>query len=451
VSRPFATIDEALEDVRAGRMVVVCDAEDRENEGDLTLAAQFATPEAINFMATHGRGLICLALTPDRCDVLGLDLMAAKNESAFQTAFTVSIEAREGITTGISAHDRAHTIQIAIDPNSRPQDVVQPGHIFPLKAKTGGVLERTGQTEAAVDLARMAGLNPSGVICEVMNDDGTMARVPDLVGYCERHGLKMITVADLIAYRSQHDKLVERVVETRLPTRFGEFAVVGFRSLVDDKHHVAMVKGEIAGEDDVLVRVHSECLTGDVFHSLRCDCGQQLEDAMLRIEQEGQGVLLYLSQEGRGIGLLNKLRAYRLQEEGRDTVDANLELGLPADLRDYGIGAQILVDLGLSSIRLLTNNPKKIVGLEGYGLAVTDQIPIEHAPGEHNVDYLRTKKDKLGHLLHHQGLAFDEEMIHEERKLDRERAEVAEQAEADVYGDGPRPAVRRPGGTEAGG
>ncbi|HEX4760108.1 MAG TPA: bifunctional 3,4-dihydroxy-2-butanone-4-phosphate synthase/GTP cyclohydrolase II [Thermoleophilaceae bacterium] len=435
--RPFATIEEALADVRDGRMVVVCDAEDRENEGDLTLAAQFATPEAINFMATHGRGLICLALTPDRCDELGLDLMAAKNESPFQTAFTVSIEAREGISTGISAHDRARTIQVAIDPQARPDDVVQPGHIFPLKAKEGGVLERTGQTEAAVDLARLAGLNPAGVICEVMNDDGTMARVPDLVEYCERHDLKMITVSDLIAYRRRHDKLVERVVETRLPTKFGDFSVVGFRTLVDDKHHVAMVKGEVSGEDDVLVRVHSECLTGDVFHSLRCDCGQQLEDALLRIEEEGRGVLLYLAQEGRGIGLLNKLRAYKLQEEGRDTVDANLELGLPADLRDYGIGAQILVDLGLSSIRLLTNNPKKIVGLEGYGLRVTDQIPIEHVANEHNRDYLKAKKDKLGHLLHHQGLALDEEMLLEERRTDRERAE------ADPYGHGPAP--RNPG------
>ena len=440
---PFSSIEAAIEDVRAGRMVVVCDAEDRENEGDLTLAAQFATPEAINFMAKHGRGLICLALTPERCDELGLDLMAAKNESPFQTAFTVSVEAREGITTGISAHDRAHTVQVAIDPRSRPQDLVQPGHIFPLKAKTGGVLERTGQTEAAVDLARLAGLNPSGVICEVMNDDGTMARVPDLERYCARHGLRMITVADLIAYRRQHDKLIERVVETRLPTRFGEFSVVGFRSLVDDKHHVAMVKGEVAGEDDVLVRVHSECLTGDVFHSLRCDCGQQLEDALLRIQNEERGVLLYLSQEGRGIGLLNKLRAYRLQEEGLDTVDANMELGLPADLRDYGIGAQILVDLGLGSIRLLTNNPKKIVGLEGYGLTVTDQVPIEHAPGEHNRDYLRAKKQRLGHLLHHQGLALDEEMILEERIQDRERASAES---GDLYGQGPAPGRGEPGG-----
>jgi 3,4-dihydroxy 2-butanone 4-phosphate synthase / GTP cyclohydrolase II len=443
---PFSPIEEAIEDVRQGRMIVVCDAEDRENEGDLTMAAQFVTPEAINFMATHGRGLICLALTGDRCDELGLDLMAAKNESAFQTAFTVSIEAREGITTGISAHDRAHTVQVAIDPSTGASDLVQPGHIFPLKAKDGGVLERTGQTEAAVDLSRLAGLNPSGVICEIMNDDGTMARVPDLERYCAKHGLKMITVADLIAYRRRHDMLVERVVQTQMPTKFGDFEVVGFRSLVDDKHHVAMVKGDVAGMDDVLVRVHSECLTGDVFHSLRCDCGQQLEDALARIESEGRGVLLYLAQEGRGIGLLNKLRAYKLQETGLDTVDANIELGLPADLRDYGIGAQILVDLGLSSIRLLTNNPKKIVGLEGYGLTVTDQVPIEHEPGEHNRAYLRAKKDRLGHMLHHQGLALDEEMIHEERVQDRERA-LAETS--DPYGQGPAP--RRPGDGGAGG
>jgi 3,4-dihydroxy 2-butanone 4-phosphate synthase/GTP cyclohydrolase II len=422
----FSTIEEAIEDIRAGKMVVVCDAEDRENEGDLTMAAQFATPEAINFMAKHGRGLICLALTGQRCDELGLDLMAAKNESGFGTNFTVSVEAREGVSTGISAHDRARTVQVAIDPRTKPHDLVQPGHMFPLKAKAGGVLERTGQTEAAVDLARLAGLNPSGVICEVMNDDGTMARVPDLVQYCDRHGLRMITVADLIAYRRKHDKLIERVVETSLPTDYGEFNVVGFRSLVDDKHHIAMVKGEVEGRDDVLVRVHSECLTGDVFHSQRCDCGQQLETALRQIEDEGQGVLLYLAQEGRGIGLLNKLRAYKLQEEGLDTVDANLKLGLPADLRDYGIGAQILVDLGLSTIRLLTNNPKKIVGLEGYGLRVTDQMPIQHEATEHNRDYLRTKKEKLGHLLHHQGLALDEQMIHDERVEDRRRAEESD-------------------------
>jgi 3,4-dihydroxy 2-butanone 4-phosphate synthase/GTP cyclohydrolase II len=416
----FSTIEEAIEEIRAGRMVVVCDDEDRENEGDLTMAAQFVTPEAINFMAKEGRGLICLALTPQRCDELGLELMAAKNESPFDTPFTVTIEARDGVTTGISAADRARTIQVAIDPQSAPRDLVQPGHIFPLKAKPGGVLERTGQTEAAVDLARLAGLNPAGVICEVMNDDGTMARVPDLEPYCERHGLKMITVADLIAYRRRHDKLVERVVTTRLPTAFGEFDVVGYRSLVDDKHHVAMVKGEVDGAKDVLVRVHSECLTGDVFHSLRCDCGEQLESALAMIENEGRGVLLYLAQEGRGIGLLNKLKAYNLQDKGLDTVDANLELGLPVDLRDYGIGAQILSDLGLSSIRILTNNPKKIRGLEGYGLSVADQIPIQHAPNPHNEAYLRAKRDRLGHSLHHQGLALDEEMVHEEHVHDRE-------------------------------
>jgi 3,4-dihydroxy 2-butanone 4-phosphate synthase / GTP cyclohydrolase II len=414
----FATIEEALEDFRNGKMVVICDGEDRENEGDLVLAAQFATPEAINFMAKEGRGLVCLALTPGRCEELGLDLMAPKNEDPLKTAFTVSIEAREGVTTGISAHDRAHTIQIAIDPASRPVDLVQPGHVFPLKAKTGGVLERTGHTEASVDLARLAGLTPAGVICEIMKDDGTMARVSDLVPYCERHGLKMITVADLIAYRRRTEKLVERVVATRLPTAFGDFAAVGYRSLVDNKHHVALVKGEVDGVEDVLVRVHSECLTGDVFHSLRCDCGEQLESALAMIEREGSGVLLYLAQEGRGIGLLNKLRAYKLQEEGLDTVDANLRLGLPADLRDYGIGAQILVDLGLSSIRILTNNPKKIRGLEGYGLSVTEQIPIVHTPNPHNENYLRAKAERMGHTLHHQGLPLDEELIRAEHEHD---------------------------------
>jgi 3,4-dihydroxy 2-butanone 4-phosphate synthase/GTP cyclohydrolase II len=419
MSRRFATIDEAIEEIRAGRMIVVCDDEDRENEGDLTMAAQFATPEAINFMAREGRGLICLTLTPERCGELGLDLMAAKNESAFETAFTISIEARQGVTTGISAADRARTIQVAIDPNSSPRDLVQPGHVFPLKAKAGGVLERTGQTEAAVDLARLAGLNPAGVICEIMNDDGTMARVPDLERYCERHGLKMITVADLIAYRRRHDKLVERVVETRLPTGFGYFTAVGYRSLIDDKHHVAMVKGDVAGREDVLVRVHSECLTGDVFHSLRCDCGEQLESALSMIEDEGRGVLLYLAQEGRGIGLLNKLRAYNLQDEGFDTVDANLELGLPVDLRDYGIGAQILTDLGLSSIRILTNNPKKIRGLEGYGLSVTEQVPIVHAPNPHNEAYLRAKRERMGHAIHHQALPLDDELLRSEQQRDR--------------------------------
>ena len=415
---PFATIEEAIDDIRRGRMVVVCDDETRENEGDLTMAAQFATPEAINFMAKEGRGLICLTLTGDRCDELGLNLMAAKNEAPLQTAFTVSVEARHGVTTGISAADRAHTIQVAIDASSTPESLVQPGHVFPLRAKDGGVLERAGQTEASVDLARLAGLNPAGVICEIMNDDGTMARVPDLIPYCEQHDLKMVTVADLIAYRRQNERLVERVVATKLPTAFGEFTAVGYRSLLDDKHHVAMVKGNVAGAEDVLVRVHSECLTGDVFHSLRCDCGEQLEAALAMIEKEGSGVLLYLSQEGRGIGLLNKLRAYKLQEEGFDTVDANLKLGLPADLRDYGIGAQILVDLGLSSIRILTNNPKKIHGLEGYGLSVAEQVPIESVPNPHNEDYLRAKRDKMGHVLHHQGLPLDEELIHDERELE---------------------------------
>src|SRR6187431_1310048 len=325
--------------------------------------------------------------------------MAARNEAPLQTAFTV-------------------TIEVAIDPSSGPGEIVVPGHMFPLRAKEGGVLERTGHTEASVDLARLAGLTPAGVICEVMNDDGTMARVPDLIPYCERHGLKMCTVADLIAYRRRTEKLVERVVDTALPTEFGDFTAVGYRSLVDDKHHVAMVKGEVDGVEDVLVRVHSECLTGDVFHSLRCDCGQQLEAALAMIEQEGRGVLLYLSQEGRGIGLLNKLRAYKLQEEGLDTVDANLKLGLPADLRDYGIGAQILQDLGLGSIRILTNNPKKIIGLEGYGLSVTEQVPIVAVANPHNEDYLATKRDRMGHTLHHQGLPFDDEMIHGEQERD---------------------------------
>jgi 3,4-dihydroxy 2-butanone 4-phosphate synthase/GTP cyclohydrolase II len=420
----FATIEEALDEIRQGKMVVVCDDEDRENEGDVVMAAQFVTPEAINFMAKEARGWICLALTPERCDELGLELMTAKNESALQTPFTVTIEARHGVTTGVSAHDRAHTMQVAIDPGTRPEDLVQPGHVNPLKAKRGGVLERTGHTEASVDLARLAGLIPAGVICEVMNEDGSMARVPDLADYCERHDLRMITIADLIAYRRQNDRLVERVVSTRLPTTFGEFEAVGYRSLVDDKHHVALVKGDVAGAPEVLVRVHSECLTGDVFHSLRCDCGEQLVSALSMIEREGCGVLLYLAQEGRGIGLLNKLRAYRLQEQdGLDTVEANERLGLPADLRDYGIGAQILVDLGLSSIRILTNNPKKIRGLEGYGLSVAGQIPIEHAPNPHNEAYMRTKAERMGHTFHHQGLNLDAELLHTEREHDRIAAE----------------------------
>ena len=418
---PFATIEEAIEEVRRGKMVVVVDDENRENEGDLVLAAQFVTPEAINFMAKEGRGLVCLALTPERCDELGLDLMAAKNEDPLKTAFTVSIDAREGVTTGISPAERAHTVQVAISPSSRPDDFTHGGHVFPLKARAGGVLERVGHTEASVDITRLAGLIPAGVICEIVADDGEMARVPDLVAYCDRHGLKMVTIADLVAYRRRTEKLVERVVSTGLPTAFGEFTAVGYRSLLDNKHHVALVKGEVAGKEDVLVRVHSECLTGDVFHSLRCDCGEQLESALAMIEREGTGVLLYLSQEGRGIGLLNKLRAYKLQEEGLDTVDANLRLGLPADLRDYGIGAQILSDLGLSSIRILTNNPKKISGMAGYGLSVTDQIPIEHLPNPHNEGYLRAKRDRLGHILHHQGLDLDEEMLHEEQLDDSRR------------------------------
>jgi 3,4-dihydroxy 2-butanone 4-phosphate synthase/GTP cyclohydrolase II len=434
----FASIEEALQEIREGRMVVVCDDEDRENEGDLVMAAEFITPEAINFMVREAGGWICIALTPERCEELGLELMTGKNESALQTPFTVTIEAREGVTTGVSAHDRARTMRVAADPACGPDDIAQPGHVNPLKAKPGGVLERTGHTEASVDLARLAGLVPAGVICEVMNEDGSMARVPDLAAYCERHHLKMITIADLIAYRRRHDRLVERVVATQLPTGFGMFEAVGYRSLVDDKHHIALVKGDVAGKPDVLVRVHSECLTGDVFHSLRCDCGEQLESALSMIEEQGEGVLLYLAQEGRGIGLLNKLRAYRLQEDGLDTVEANERLGLPADLRDYGIGAQILVDLGLSSIRILTNNPKKIRGLEGHGLSVTDQIPIIHAPNPHNEAYLRTKEERMGHMLHHQGLNLDEELLHSERTHDRAVRAEADAEQSPPAADEPR-------------
>src|SRR5579872_6430317 len=385
-------------------MVVVVDDPDRENEGDLTIAAQFATPEAINFMATHARGLICLPLTEQRCDELGLFPMTQHNEAPLGTAFTVSIEAREGVTTGISAADRSHTIQVAINAQSGPGDLVQPGHVFPLRAKPGGVLERIGQTEAAVDLARLAGLNPAGVVCEIMNDDGTMARVPDLVSYCERHGLSMITVADLVEYRRRHEKLVERVVSVRLPTEFGEFDLVAFREKLTGKVHTALIAGEIDGAENVLVRVHSECLTGDVFHSLRCDCGEQLVQALSQIAREGAGVLLYMAQEGRGIGLLNKLLAYELQERGLDTVEANAELGFPVDARDYGIGNQILADLGLTTIRILTNNPKKLTGLDGFGLTVVEQVPIEVAPNDENRRYLAAKRDKLGHRLHHQDL-----------------------------------------------
>ena len=411
-STPFDSIDAAIEDIRQGRFVVVVDDEDRENEGDLVIAAQFATPEAINFMATHARGLICLCLTEERCDELGLRPMADRNETPFETAFTVAIEAREGVTTGISAADRSRTIQVAIDPSKGPHDLVQPGHVFPLRARPGGVLQRTGQTEAAVDLARLAGLNAAGVVCEVMNEDGTMARVPDLVPYCRRHGLRLITVADLVEYRRHTEKLVERMTSVRLPTLYGEFTAVAFRETLTGKLHLALVHGALAGAENVLVRVHSECLTGDVFHSLRCDCGEQLDLALQRISAEPRGVLLYLSQEGRGIGLLNKLRAYELQEDGRDTVEANLELGFAADARDYGIGNQILADLGLTTIRILTNNPKKLTGIEGFGLTVVEQVPIEVPANAENRLYLEAKRDKLGHRLrvdrlHHQDLRFD--------------------------------------------
>jgi len=408
-SSAFATVEEAIDDIRHGRFVVVVDAADRENEGDLTIAAQFATPEAITFMATHGRGLICLCLTEERCDELQLRPMTERNETPFGTAFTISIEAREGISTGISAQDRSRTIQVAIDPSKGPHDLVQPGHVFPLRARAGGVLRRGGQTEAAVDLARLAGLNPAGVVCEVMNDDGTMARVDDLIPYCEKHGIKLVTVADLIEYRRRHEKLVERTTAVRLPTAYGEFSAVAFREKLTGKTHLALVKGEVEGAVDVLVRVHSECLTGDVFHSLRCDCGEQLDHALRQIAAEDRGVLLYMAQEGRGIGLLSKLQAYELQEQGLDTVEANLELGFPADAREWGIGNQILADLGLSTIRILTNNPKKISGLEGYGLTVVEQVPIEVPPNAENRRYLAAKRDKLGHRLHHQDLRFDPE------------------------------------------
>jgi 3,4-dihydroxy 2-butanone 4-phosphate synthase/GTP cyclohydrolase II len=409
LSRHFAEIDDALEDVRQGKFVVVVDAPDRENEGDLVIAAQFATPEAVNFMATHARGLVCLALTEERCDELGLGPMTERNEAPLGTAFTVSIEAREGVTTGISAADRSHTIQIAINPSSSPSDLVRPGHVFPLRAKPGGVLQRAGQTEAAVDLAQLAGLNPAGVVCEIMNEDGTMARVPDLIEYCARHGVKLITIGDLIEYRRRHEKLVERVSSVRLPTEYGEFTAIAFRETLTGRHHVALVRGCVAEAESVLVRVHSECLTGDVFHSLRCDCGEQLELAMARIGEDEQGVLLYLSQEGRGIGLLDKLRAYELQEQGLDTVEANLALGFPADSREYGIGYQILADLGLTTIRVLTNNPRKIEGAAAYGLTVVEQVPIEVPPNAENQRYLTAKREKLGHRLHHQGLKFEPE------------------------------------------
>ena len=403
---PFATVEEAIADIRNGKVIVVADAPDRESEGDLTIAAQFATPEAVNFMASHGRGLICLCLTEERCDVLDLSMMTARNQAQHRTAFTVSIEAREGVTTGISAADRAHTIQVAIDPTKGASDLVQPGHIFPLRATAGGVLQRTGHTEAGIDLARIAGLIPAAVICEIMNEDGTMARVTDLVAYCEKHGLKMITIAELIEYRRRTEKLVERMTEVHMPTAHGDFTMIAFQETLTGKNHLALVKGDVAGKPNVLVRVHSECITGDVFGSQRCDCGEQLELALECIEAEGEGVLLYMCQEGRGIGLINKLRAYQLQEGGLDTVEANQRLGFPADMREYGIGTQILADLGLSSIRILTNNPRKIAGIEGFGLTVVEQVPIEVPPNAENVHYLSTKRDKLGHRLHHQDARF---------------------------------------------
>ncbi len=406
---PFTTIDEAIEEIRSGRFVVVVDDPDRENEGDLVIAAQFATPHAINFMATHARGLICLCLTGERCDELGLHPMTDHNETPLGTAFTVSIEAREGVTTGISAHDRSRTIQVAIHPDGKQGDLVQPGHVFPLRARPGGVLERTGQTEASVDLARLAGLTPAGVVCEVMNEDGTMARVTDLIPYCERHELKMITVADLVEYRRRTEKLVERTAQVRLPTEYGEFSAIAFREQLTGRPHLALVRGTVEGAENVLVRVHSECLTGDVFHSLRCDCGEQLELALRRIAAEDRGVLLYMAQEGRGIGLLNKLKAYELQEEGLDTVEANLELGFPPDAREWGIGNQILADLGLSTIRILTNNPRKSAGMEGFGLTVVEQVPLEVPPNVENERYLETKRAKLGHRLHHQGVRLERE------------------------------------------
>ncbi len=409
----FAPIEEAIEEIRSGRFVVVVDAADRENEGDLTIAAQFATPEAINFMATNARGLICLSLSPERCDELGLEQMTARNETPNQTAFTVSIEAREGITTGISAQDRSHTVQVAIDPSKGAGDIVRPGHVFPLRARPGGVLERAGQTEAAVDLAQLAGLIPAGVICEVMKEDGSMARVPDLVEYCAQHGIKLVAIADLIEYRRRTETLIERVTSVRMPTEHGEFQAVAYREKLTGKSHVALVRGDVEGAENVLVRVHSECLTGDTFHSLRCDCGEQLDFALEHIAREERGVLLYMAQEGRGIGLLNKLKAYELQEQGFDTVEANLELGFGADEREWGIGNQILVDLGLSTIRLLTNNPRKL-SIAGYGLTIVEQVPIVIPPNAENERYLATKRDKLGHRLHHQGVHLDIELEAEE-------------------------------------
>jgi 3,4-dihydroxy 2-butanone 4-phosphate synthase / GTP cyclohydrolase II len=396
---PFARIEDAVAAIRDGRMIIVVDDEDRENEGDLTIAAEKVTPEAINFMATHGRGLICMPMTRQRLEELDLPLMVSQNTTTFDTAFCVSIEAKGVTSTGISAADRAATVLAAIDAHTRPSDLARPGHMFPLRARDGGVLVRAGQTEAAVDLARIAGLYPAGVICEIMNPDGTMARVPELTKFARKHKLLMVTVADLIQYRMQTEGLVRRVASAGLPTDHGEFRVIAYESLIDRETHVALVKGEIGDGDNVMVRVHSRCLTGDVFHSSRCDCGPQLESAMDRIAAEGRGVLLYLNQEGRGIGLSNKIRAYELQDQGFDTVEANERLGFKPDQRDYGIGVQILRDLGVRSMRLLSNNPRKLVGLEGYGLSVSEWIPLEIPASEHTRRYLTTKKQKLGHKL----------------------------------------------------
>ena len=395
----FSSIEDAMEDVRQGRMIIIVDDEDRENEGDLMIASEKATPEAINFMAKYGRGLICLALTEERTSELGLSMMVENNESSFETPFTVSIDARQGITTGISASDRSITIQTAINSQAEKSDLVKPGHIFPLRACTGGVLVRMGQTEASVDIARMSGLYPSGVICEIMDDDGTMARLPSLIEFTREHGLKMITTKDLAEYRLQQETLVEEVVSTQLPTEFGVFNSVTFRNVLDNQVYITLIKGEISAETPTLVRVHSQCLTGDVFGSFRCDCGEQLKKSMEMIAEDEKGVLLYLYQEGRGIGIVNKLKAYALQDEGQDTVEANASLGFKPDLREYGVGAQILKKVGLGKIRLLTNNPRKIVGLEGYGLQVVERVSIEVTPKKDNLKYLRTKQKKLGHMI----------------------------------------------------